>query len=207
MLTFAKGFLKYLTKTKLDSRYYAFEMFLDRPKALKERKNVTTHIVTKEHIEIILAYIQKAHHEGRISHYRAQQYTAFVLFGAYTGQRSMATMKKLTVGQFKDAIKKEKPVLHVKSSQDKIRMEHYVPLHQQVVQALAPLVEGRGDDELMFGYHSLWMWVKREKIPLSRIARSLLLRRPSQVCRTVWRHYPVGSVKSGVHTNAWCIRS
>jgi hypothetical protein len=64
MLTFAKGFLKYLTKTKLDSRYYAFELFLDRPKALKERKNVTTRIVMKEDIEIILAYIQKAHHEG-----------------------------------------------------------------------------------------------------------------------------------------------
>jgi len=27
-LTFAKGFLKYLTKTKLDSRYYAFDILI-----------------------------------------------------------------------------------------------------------------------------------------------------------------------------------
>ena len=54
-------------------------------------------------------------------------------------------------------------------------MEYYVPLHLQVVQALAPLVDGKTDDELMFGYHSLWMWVKREKIPLSRIASHFYL--------------------------------
>jgi hypothetical protein len=53
-LTFAKGFLKYLTKTRLDSRYYAFEIFLDRPKHLKVRKNVTSRIITKEDIENIL---------------------------------------------------------------------------------------------------------------------------------------------------------
>ncbi len=122
-------------------------MFLDRPKVLKERKNVTTRIITKEDIENILTYIQKAEQEGRISQYRAQQYTAFVLFGACTGQRSMATMMKLTVGQFIDAIKMEKPVLHVKSSQDKIRMEHYVPLHPQVIHALNILLDGRADDE------------------------------------------------------------
>jgi len=37
-LTFAKGFLKYLTKTKLDSRYYAFDIFLDGRKILKYGK-------------------------------------------------------------------------------------------------------------------------------------------------------------------------
>jgi hypothetical protein len=59
-LTFAKGFLKYLTKTKLDSRYYAFNIFLDRPKKLKVRKNVTNRIITKEDIENIQAYVQTA---------------------------------------------------------------------------------------------------------------------------------------------------
>ena len=174
-LTFAKGFLKYLTKTKLDSRYYAFDIFLDRPKKLKVRKNVTNRIIVKEDIENILAYIQTAFNEGRISQLRAQQYTAFVLFGAYTGQRSMATMMKLTVGQFRQALQLEKPVVQVKASQDKIRMEHYVPLHPEVFKALQPLLNGRADDGLMFHYHSMCMWVKREKIPLTRISGHFVL--------------------------------
>ena len=44
LLAFSKAFLKYLTKIKLDNRYYAFEIFLDRPKTLKERKRVTSRI-------------------------------------------------------------------------------------------------------------------------------------------------------------------
>jgi hypothetical protein len=100
-LTFAKGFLKYLTKTKLDSRYYTFDIFLNRPKNFKVRKNVTNRIITKEDIENILAYVQTALNEGRISQLRARHYITFVLFGAYTGQRSVATMMKLTVGQFR----------------------------------------------------------------------------------------------------------
>jgi len=174
-LTFAKGFLKYLTKTKLDSRYYAFDIFLDRPKNLKVRKNVTYRIITKEDIENILAYIQTARNEELISKLRAQQYIAFVLFGTYTGQRSMATMMELTVGQFRQALQLDKPVKQVKASQDKIRMEHYVPLHLEVIKALQPLVDGRADDELMFHDHSVCMWVKREKIPLKRISGQFVL--------------------------------
>jgi len=33
-----------------------------------------------------------------------RQYEAFVLFGAYTGQHSMATMASLTVDQFRNAL-------------------------------------------------------------------------------------------------------
>ncbi len=98
MLSFAVAFLKYLTKTRLDNRYYAFSIFLERPKTLKHCKRVTSRIITKQDIENILTYIKTAKSEGRLSTYRAQQYTAFTLFGAYTGQRNNATMSKLTVG-------------------------------------------------------------------------------------------------------------
>ena len=102
---------------------------------------MTNRIITKGDIENILTYIQTAHNEGRINQLRAQHYTAFILFGAYTGQRSMATMMKLTVGQFRQALQMEKPVLQVQASQDKIRMEHYVPLHPEVGNALRPLLD------------------------------------------------------------------
>ena len=174
-LAFAKAFLKYLTKIKLDNRYYAFEIFLERPKTLRERKNVTSRIITKEDIENILTHIRKSERDERISHDRALQYTAFIVFGAYTGQRSLATMSRLTVGQFKDALESEKPVLHVLSPQDKIKMEHYVPLHTRVIDVLRPLLDGRANDEAMFAYNSFNMWIKRQKIPLSRVASHFVL--------------------------------
>jgi len=113
MLAFAKTFLKYLTKIKLDTRYHAFDVFLEMPKVLKNQKRVTSRIMTKEDIENVLTYIKNSKSKGCISHVRALQYVAFVVFGAYTGQRSLATVSRLTIGQFRAALKSEKPVLEV----------------------------------------------------------------------------------------------
>jgi hypothetical protein len=77
-------------------------------------------------------------------------------------------MEKLTVGQFREALKADKPVLEVESSQDKVRMSHYVPLHPRVLEALEPLLAGRNDDELTFAHSSFKQWIKRQKIPMSR---------------------------------------
>jgi hypothetical protein len=106
---------------------------------------------------------------------RARQYTAFILFGAYTGQRSLSTISKLKIGQFRKALQSDKPCIEIYSSQDKIKMQHYVPLHSQVIQAIKPLLDGKSDDELAFEYNSLVMWIKRQKIPLSRTASHFVL--------------------------------
>jgi hypothetical protein len=168
VLTFAVAFLKYLAKIHLDVRYRSFELFLERPRRIKVRKNVTNRIVTKEDIERVLDHIHRAECRGSINRARAEQYTAFTVFGALTGQRSMATMMTLTVGQLRESLKAPKPVLRVEPSQDKIRMEHYVPLHPQVLETIRPLLTGRRNDELVFRHGSFWMWVKRQKIPMSR---------------------------------------
>jgi len=175
VLTFAVAFLKYLAKIHLDIRYRSFELFLERPRRIKVRKNVTSRIVTKEDINRVLDHIQSAECSGSISRSRAEQYTAFTVFGALTGQRSMATMMKLTVGQFREALKLEKPALLVESSQDKIRMAHWVALHPRVVDAVKPLLDGRRSDELMFTHGSFWMWTKRQKIPMSRFKGHFVL--------------------------------
>jgi hypothetical protein len=75
---------------------------------------------------------------------------------------------KLTVGQLRESLEALKPVLRVEPHQDKIRMEHYVPLHPQVIEAIQPLLDGRQDDELTFQHGSFWMWVKRQQIPMSQ---------------------------------------
>ena len=48
----------------------------------------------------------------------------------------MATTATLTVAQFRDALVGEKPVLRINASQDKIRYEHYVPLHPEAIDAI-----------------------------------------------------------------------
>jgi len=60
MLSFSKAFLKYLTKTRLDTRYIAFDIFLEMPKTVKVRKAVTSRIVIKADIENMLAQIEAA---------------------------------------------------------------------------------------------------------------------------------------------------
>jgi integrase len=168
VLSFATSFLKFLATTRSEPQYQAFAPYLELPKALKERKNVTQRIVTKEDIENVLRYIKQAENNGKINTQRSAQYSAFVIFGAFTGQRSMATLANLTVGQFREALHSEKPVLHVESSQDKIRMEHYVPLHPQVVKAIEPILGDRKNEDHIFGYNSFQMWLKRNHIPMSQ---------------------------------------
>jgi hypothetical protein len=168
VLSFAAGFLRFLAKTKMEPRYTSFEVYLEMPRAVKERKSMTQRIVTKDDIKNVLGHIKQAENRGDISTERSAQYSAFVIFGAFTGQRSLATMAKLTVGQFREALQSEKHVLQVDTSQDKIRMSHYVPLHPQVVKAVQPLLEGRKNDERVFAYNSFVMWTKRQKILMSQ---------------------------------------
>jgi hypothetical protein len=59
-------------------------------------------------------------------------------------------------------------VLQVETKQDKIRMAHFVPLHPQVISAVQAALEGKKNDERAFGYNSYVMWIKRQRIPMSR---------------------------------------
>ncbi|MGZ4920271.1 MAG: hypothetical protein ACXV6L_08720 [Halobacteriota archaeon] len=126
-LAFAKAFLKYLTKTRLDTRYAVFEVFLEMPKTVKIRKAVTPRIVTQADIENVLTYIRRTDAVGGLSRERSQNYTAFIIFGAYTGQRSIATISCLTVGHFR-ALGNGKQVLHVTPTRIKSAWRTYTKL-------------------------------------------------------------------------------
>jgi hypothetical protein len=167
-LGFARAFLRYLSKSKFDERYAAFDLFLELPRAVKERKHVTSRIVTKEDIENILSAIKQAYCIEDIDSNHYLNYTALVLFGAFTGQRPLATIARLTVKQFKEAVKLERPVLDVLPEQDKIRMQHYCPLHPQVVEAILPLLDGRPEKEPVFKQLSFQRWLKHNEIRLLR---------------------------------------
>ena len=59
-----------------------------------------------------------------------------------------------------------KPVLDVLPWQDKIRMQHYCPLHPQVVEAIEPVLKGRRDDQLVFKQLSFQECLKYTNIGL-----------------------------------------
>jgi hypothetical protein len=166
VLYFTKGLLKYLTKTTFDTRFQAFELFLEMPKVLKTRKHVTNRIVTEEDVQHVLQAIEQSLSARRIDNDHYPNYKAIVFFGAFTGQRPLATIARLTVEQFTDAVKMKKPVIDVLPRQDKIRMQHYCPLHPQVVEAILPVLEGRPDNELVFEQLSFQEWLKYTDIRL-----------------------------------------
>lgn len=58
VLNFATAFLKYITKTRFDTRYQWFELFLEMSNGLKVRKRVTNRIITKRDIENLLRAIK-----------------------------------------------------------------------------------------------------------------------------------------------------
>ena len=166
MTNFAKAFLRYLSKTRFDSRYQSFTLFLELPKALKERKQVTPRIVTKADIDNVLAAIKRAFERRDLEKRQFLNYRALVLFGAFTGQRPLATIAKLTVGQFREALKTSKPMLDVPPNCDKIKMQHYCPLHPQVVKALLPVPDSRSDDDCVFKQLSFQLWLRHNEVRL-----------------------------------------
>ncbi|MGZ4848727.1 MAG: hypothetical protein ACXVI1_11240 [Halobacteriota archaeon] len=169
VLNFATAFLRYLAKTHFETRYQAFELFLEMPKGVKTRKRVTERIVTTEDIKSVLSALKEDYEIGTLNKRQYCNFTGLVLFGAFTGQRPYATIRKLTVGQFRRALTETPPVLEVLAEQDKIRMQHYVPLHSQVIEAVLPLVEKRRDEKAMFTHEAFDDWLRSRKIPLSRV--------------------------------------
>jgi len=169
VLNFAKAFLRYLTKTLLDTRYKDFDLFLEMSKEVKESKRITQRIVTTEDVKNVLGAIRKGHQNSEFTTRLCQNYKALVLFGAYTGQRPIATIRKLTVRQFRAALQRDPPVLDVLPQQDKIRMQHYVPLDPSVVEAVIPLLDGRNrkDDTRIFVHEYFDKWTRKKKILLS----------------------------------------
>jgi len=99
----------------------------------------------------------------------------FMLFGTYTGQRSMATMFKLTVGQVREALQQDRPCVRVLSLQDKIKMEHCVPIHPILIEPLLEICEGKQNEDRFFEYNSIWMWMERQKIPMSQVPGHFVL--------------------------------
>ncbi|MGZ8898423.1 MAG: tyrosine-type recombinase/integrase, partial [Halobacteriota archaeon] len=171
VLSFAIGFLNYLTQTKIDPSYLSFRLFLEMPKTIKVKKALTERIVTREDVGVVFQRIIATEEKGADPS-KIRNYRAFTLLASYTGLRP-STIQRLTVGQFRTALNEEKPVLHVLAEQEKNRVEHYVPLHPSVTSAISEALAhdfGEKDDATpLFIYNSFEKWLERQKIPLPRV--------------------------------------
>jgi integrase len=175
VLGFAATFLKYLAQVRVDPRYLSFTLFLERPKTTKVRKAITERIITREDIAHLLQRIDACAEKRKISTQKTRNYRAFALLASYTGLRP-STIQRLTVGQFRTALNEEKPVLHVLAEQEKNRVEHYVPMHPSVVEAISEVLGqdfGEKDDARpLFMFNSFEKWLERQRIPLPRVRDS-----------------------------------
>ncbi|MEM3927761.1 MAG: hypothetical protein QXT07_02315 [Archaeoglobaceae archaeon] len=182
-LNFAKAFLKELSMMRLDPRYRYFDILLEVPKTVRERKRTTDRIITEEDIQNVIRMFIRKWKEGRISKERALTHISMTLFGAYTGQRP-ETITRLRVDQFEKALNLSPPVLLVEASQDKIRMEHYVPIHPKIIPILAKVVEikKRNGANFIFDKNSYVHLIKRNPIILKYAD---LVKNPKRKCFSV----------------------
>ena len=150
------------------------------PKAIKERKRVTKRVITIDDIKNVIKAILKKDYERRLK----LNFVAMVLFGAYTGQRPY-TIKKLETEQFEKALEKELPVLLIEAKQDKIRMEHYVPLHPKLIPFLQAVLKDR-EKEKFFEYMAFENHLKRD-------LRVRLLR--AEELKEEKRHFVIGDLR------------
>jgi hypothetical protein len=80
----------------------------------------------------------------------------------------------LTVGQIRTAVQETKPAIHVLAEQEKNRVEHWVPLHKIVVDAVKDVLTNdfgdKDDAKPFFMYNSFENWLKRHRIPLPHVS-------------------------------------
>ncbi|MBO8182051.1 MAG: hypothetical protein H0Z28_04560, partial [Archaeoglobus sp.] len=187
VLNFAKSFLEHLAKMRMDTRYLNFSIFLEKPKAVKEQKRVTDRVVSEKDVQNVVKFFIEKWKKGELSREKALSHVTLTLFGAYTGQRPY-THKRLRIDQFEEGLKLKSPTILVEAKQDKIRMEHYVPLHPDLLPFIKELLKIRKKQgkEKMFEYNSYEQLLKREKIPLQR---GELIKDPNK------RHFVVGDLR------------
>ncbi len=54
-------------------------------------------------------------------------------------------------------------------------MQHYCPLHPQVVKAIEPLLNGRADDKPIFKQLGFERWIRQQRIRLTRSANHFVV--------------------------------
>jgi len=159
---YTRGFLNYLYRFRMDSKILAYHSIFERPKTRQPRKLLTSRIIVQEDISTAITEINNS----TLPEDKILSYQTLLLFLSYSGQRTV-TASRLTVSQFKSALEQNPPVLLVNAEQDKLRMEHFVPLHPVLIPYIVRIIKGKVDTDLVFDYLGLQRWLKHHPISMS----------------------------------------
>ncbi len=168
---FVKSFLTHLTRTRMNPNYQNYDVYLEKPRLRKEIKLLTSRILTTDDVKNALTSIESSN----LPYEKKLNFKTTLLFLAYTGQR-VITVSRLTVKQVKDALAKTPNVLTVEANQDKIRLQHYVPLHPVLIPLLKELTESKQDRDLVFCYNEFMRWLFQNPVQLTSIDGKLQLK-------------------------------
>ncbi len=166
---YTRAFFNYLYKLTMNPKILSYHSIFERPKNRQIIKLMTSRIIIQEDIEKALNAIAN---DPEPTDTRKLNFQTAILFLSYSGQRAITT-SRLTVGQFKTALAQNPPVLKVEALQDKIRMEHYVPLHPVLIPLIKKIIEAKTDKDLVFDYLGLQRWFKYHPIPMKHTAGNL----------------------------------
>lgn len=174
VIGFTIAFLRYLGTVRLDpATYQSFSVYLELPKMVKVRRMTTERIIRREDVVEVLRRIDAAEREGSIAPENIRNYCALTLLAAYTGMRP-STIQRINIGQFRAALKEEKPYLDVLAEQEKNKTQHPIPIHKVALAAAKAVLEHdlEGTDDakpFFFKFNSYETWLRHQKVPLPRV--------------------------------------
>jgi hypothetical protein len=147
----------------MDAKILSYHAIFERPKNKQPIKLLTSRITIQEDIQKTLNEIDK---DATISEEKKLNYQSLILFLSYSGQRTV-TVSRLTTKQFSEALNQNPPVLTVEAEQDKIRLQHYVPIHPVLMPFIKKVIIGKSDSDAVFDYLGLQRWLKHHTITMS----------------------------------------
>jgi len=160
---YTRAFFNYLYKLTMNPKILSYHSIFERPKNRQPIKLLTSRIIVQEDIQKALNSIAS---DSELTDVKRLNYQSLILFLSYSGQRTI-TASRLTVSQFKTALERDPHVLTVDAEQDKIRLQHYVPLHPVLIPIIEKIITGKNEDDLVFDYLGLQRWLKYHPISMS----------------------------------------
>jgi integrase len=195
-----KNLLEWLYKKTGNPYFRDLKDVLERP--VRPTKKLNKIILREDDIRNLIKAIMDSPSENEMK----TKYIAGVLFMAYTGQRPEATVAKLTVKEFREAIKMNPPMIYIPESKDKEDFPHWVPLHPIVVEWLEKYLKThkRAESECPFSYYTMRKLFDRLNVKAIHTSRKItpshLRKFFEQMCNNVLvAQLPDGRVVPAMH--------
>jgi hypothetical protein len=141
------------------------ELFLELPKVPKERKHVTSRIVTKEDVETCSKQLNRHITTGELTPVITSTKSPGAIWRIYR-TTALGNDRTINGGAVQTSCEHEETCRGYPAEQDKIRMQHHCPLHPQVVEAILPVLDGPRDDEPIFEQRSFQLWLRYTEVHL-----------------------------------------